>query len=54
LQRDKGIGLSNTIDRMLKLYKESFKFVIEEHGDGVSVILKLPIPDDAKNINTDR
>ena len=43
LQRDKGIGLSNTIDRMLKLYKESFKFVIEEHDDGVSVILKLPI-----------
>jgi LytS/YehU family sensor histidine kinase len=43
LQRDKGIGLSNTIDRMLKLYKESFKFVIEEHDGGVSVILKLPI-----------
>jgi len=43
LQKDKGIGLANTIERMLKLYKESFRFVIEEHNDGVSVILKLPI-----------
>lgn len=43
LQKDKGIGLANTIERMLKLYKESFKFVIDEHNDGVSVILKLPI-----------
>ena len=43
LQKDKGIGLANTIDRMLKLYKASFKFVIDEHDDGVSVILKLPI-----------
>ncbi len=43
LQKDKGIGLANTIERLLKLYKESFKFVIDEHDDGVSVILKLPI-----------
>ena len=43
LQKDKGIGLANTIERLLKLYKESFKFVIDEHEDGVSVILKLPI-----------
>lgn len=43
LQKDKGVGLANTIDRMLKLYEEAFQFVIEEHDDGVSVILKLPI-----------
>jgi LytS/YehU family sensor histidine kinase len=43
LQRDKSIGLSNTIDRMLKLYEKSFKFVIEKNDGGVSVILKLPI-----------
>ena len=43
LQKDKGVGLANTIDRMIRLYKESFKFVIEEHDDGVSVILMLPI-----------
>lgn len=43
LQKDKGVGLANTIERMLKLYKESFKFVIDEHDEGVSVILKLPI-----------
>jgi len=45
LQRDKGIGLSNTIDRLLKLYNEEFKFLINEKDDGVSVILKLPIKD---------
>lgn len=43
LQKDKGIGLANTIERLLKLYQESFKFVIDEHDEGVSVILKLPI-----------
>lgn len=43
LQRDKGIGLANTIDRLLRLYKEAFKFVINEHDHGVSVILKLPL-----------
>jgi len=42
LQKDKGIGLSNTIDRLLKLYKEGFKFLIKEKDDGVSIILKLP------------
>lgn len=42
LQKDKGIGLSNTIDRLLRLYKEDFKFLINEKDDGVSVILKLP------------
>ncbi|MCG8307250.1 MAG: histidine kinase [Cytophagales bacterium] len=43
LHKGKGIGLANTIERMLKLYKESFKFVIKEHSNGVSVILKLPM-----------
>jgi len=43
LQKDKGIGLSNTIDRILKLYKEGFKFLISEKDEGVSVILQLPI-----------
>lgn len=43
LQKDKGIGLSNTIDRLLRLYKEDFKFLINEKDDGVSVILKLPV-----------
>ena len=43
LQRDKGIGLANTIDRLLRLYEEQFKFVIDEHDDGVSVILNLPL-----------
>jgi sensor histidine kinase YesM len=43
LQRDKGIGLSNTIDRLLRLYKEDFKFLINEKDDGFSVILKLPV-----------
>ena len=43
LQKDKGIGLANTIERLLKLYKESFKFVIDEHDEGVSIILNLPM-----------
>ena len=42
LQKDKGVGLANTIDRMLKLYQESFRFVFDEHDDGVSIILHLP------------
>ena len=42
LQKDKGVGLSNTIDRLLILYKEEFKFLIKEKDNGVSVILKLP------------
>ena len=43
LQKDKGIGLANTIERLSKLYDESFKFIIDEHDDGISIILKLPI-----------
>ena len=43
LQKDKGIGLSNTIDRLIKLYKEGFKFLISEKDDGVSVVLQLPL-----------
>lgn len=42
LQKDKGIGLSNTIDRLLKLYEDGFKFLINEKDNGVSVMLKLP------------
>lgn len=43
LQKDKGIGLSNTIDRLLNLYKEDFKFLINEKDNGVSVVLKIPV-----------
>jgi LytS/YehU family sensor histidine kinase len=43
LQKDKGIGLSNTIDSLLNLYKEDFKFLINEKDNGVSVVLKIPV-----------
>lgn len=43
LQKEKGIGLSNTIDRLLGLYKNDFRFLIKEKDTGVSIILKLPL-----------
>lgn len=38
----KGVGLSNTIDRLSKLYKSNFKIQISEKDQGISVIIRIP------------
>ena len=48
-QVDKGIGMANTSSRLLKLYKEDFKFLINEKENGVSVALHLPMSNGSKN-----
>ena len=48
-QKDKGIGMANTASRLMKLYKEDFKFLINEKEDGVSIILHLPIKNGSGN-----
>jgi len=38
----KGVGLSNTIDRLVKLYQSNFRVQITEKDQGISVILRIP------------
>ncbi len=42
-QKDKGIGLSNTSTRLMKLYEKDIRFLIKEKEDGISVVLQLPV-----------
>ena len=42
LNTNKGIGLSNTIGRLLKLYQNDFKFLIEQRPNGVAVKIRVP------------
>ena len=44
-QKDKGIGLSNTSARLLRLYKKDIRILINEKADGLSVVLQLPVRD---------
>jgi LytS/YehU family sensor histidine kinase len=37
-----GIGLTNTVQRLTKLYKGGFKLLINQHTDGVNVNIRLP------------
>ncbi len=41
--KNKGIGLLNTSTRLLKLYEDNVKFLINEKEDGVSVEIILPM-----------
>lgn len=43
ISHGKGIGLSNTIDRLTKLYQSNFKVHITEKNQGISVIIRIPI-----------
>nr|WKN37477.1 histidine kinase [Tunicatimonas sp. TK19036] len=43
LTRHQGIGLGNTISRLMQLYRGNFKFQINEKEDGVAVRMVLPI-----------
>jgi len=48
-EKSKGIGLRNTANRLLKLYREEFKFLINTKEDGVSVIILLPLKNGKKD-----
>jgi sensor histidine kinase YesM len=39
----KGLGLSNTIDRLTKLYQSNFKVQITEKDQGISVTIRIPL-----------
>ncbi|MEQ9441910.1 MAG: histidine kinase [Cyclobacteriaceae bacterium] len=43
LTRHQGIGLGNTINRLMQLYRGHFKFQINEREDGVAVRMVLPL-----------
>jgi len=43
IQKNKGIGLANTINRLMKLYQDGFKIIISEKNRGVAVQVKIPL-----------
>jgi hypothetical protein len=50
----KGIGLSNTILRLTKLYREDFKILVSEKDQGVAVCILLPEVEDMKPVPADK
>lgn len=54
----KGMGLSNTIDRLGKLYQSNFRVQITEKDQGISVIVRIPaknkFTEKRRHENTDR
>jgi LytS/YehU family sensor histidine kinase len=45
INKNKGLGLANTIDRLINLYKKDYKIQIFEKDQGVAVQVKIPIID---------
>ena len=45
LTRNRGIGLGNTINRLMQLYQGNFRFQINEKENGVLVRIVLPVND---------
>ncbi len=43
IYQGKGVGLSNTIDRLSKLYDDNFKVQISNKNQGFSVLMKIPL-----------
>ena len=43
LHRHQGIGLGNTVNRLMRLYRGDFRFQISEQGGGVLVRVVLPV-----------
>ena len=43
INHPQGIGLGNTVSRLLELYKGNFKFQIHEKEEGIAVQISLPI-----------
>ena len=48
----KGLGLSNTIERLSGLYKNDFKIIISNKNNGVAVELNFPIDPGQSNLKT--
>jgi sensor histidine kinase YesM len=49
MHSDTGIGLNNTLERLTKLYKGKFKFLVQQHSNGVNVQILLPVAAAATN-----
>ena len=43
INKNKGLGLANTINRLIKLYKKDYKIQITERDQGVAVLVKIPV-----------
>lgn len=43
ITKNKGLGLANTINRLIKLYKKDYKIQISERDQGVAVLVKIPV-----------
>lgn len=43
LSKNKGVGLANTINRLMKLYNKDYKIQISENNRGVAVTVQIPI-----------
>lgn len=46
INKNKGLGLANTINRLIKLYKKDYKIQITERNQGVAVVVKIPLIED--------
>jgi len=56
INKNKGLGLANTINRLIKLYQKDYKIQISERNQGVAVQVKIPVIDhqeSGKNIKND-
>jgi LytS/YehU family sensor histidine kinase len=42
INKNKGLGLANTINRLIKLYKKDYKIQISERDRGVAVLVRIP------------
>ncbi len=43
LQKHQGIGLGNTVNRLMRLYQGDFRFQMREQADGLLVRMELPL-----------
>jgi LytS/YehU family sensor histidine kinase len=43
INKNKGLGLANTINRLIKLYQKDYKIQIFEKDQGVAVVVRIPI-----------
>jgi len=43
INKNKGLGLANTINRLIKLYQKDYKIQISEKQQGVAVKVKIPL-----------
>jgi hypothetical protein len=43
INKNKGLGLANTINRLIKLYQKDYKIQISEKNQGVAVKVRIPI-----------